>query len=185
MTATPNVLSATSTRRPGHFTYTNSFTGRDVLADEAGAVADAFGLDADEVWGAGVFEAAYANLSTTRIETVDGVASDVVVPSINGSGSSSCTSTSSRRCRQSAGTPPATTKPSSSPRTTSMIFAEYDPLDVVQWDFYVLPRRQIEALGQKSLGLATLARVAGDAIPFDQLSACVDHAYAIETSSEN
>ncbi|MFV0535678.1 MAG: MobF family relaxase [Cumulibacter sp.] len=49
-------------------------------ADEAGVVADALGLDVDEVWGEGVFEAASANLVTTEMRVVDGQAVEQVVP---------------------------------------------------------------------------------------------------------
>ena len=48
-------------------------------SDEAGTVADALGLDVDEVWGEGVYEAAYANLFTTQVNEVDdGVVEEVV-----------------------------------------------------------------------------------------------------------
>ncbi|MFF3979626.1 hypothetical protein [Streptomyces sp. NPDC001828] len=49
----------------------------------------------------------------------------------------------------------------------------YDPLDVSQWSFYVLPGPEVEALAQDSLGLATLSRVAGLPVPFDGLAARV------------
>jgi hypothetical protein len=68
---------------------------------------------------------------------------------------------------------------------TATSHQEYDPLDVAQWDFYVLPRRQVEALNYKSLGLPTLTDIAGSPSAFDELAACIDHAYATETSSKS
>ncbi|MET9604135.1 hypothetical protein ABZZ17_03605 [Streptomyces sp. NPDC006512] len=51
--------------------------------------------------------------------------------------------------------------------------AAYDPLDLGQWSFYVLPGPRVEALAQTSLGLATLSRLAGPSVPFDALAARV------------
>lgn len=49
----------------------------------------------------------------------------------------------------------------------------YDPLDVDQWDFYVISRSDIEQLGQRSMGLATVSRLGGQAVKFDKLGAQV------------
>jgi hypothetical protein len=54
---------------------------------------------------------------------------------------------------------------------------DYDPLDVGQWNFYVLPRTQVEALSYKSLGLATLTAAAGPPIPYARLADHIDRAY--------
>ncbi|PRZ34820.1 conjugative relaxase-like TrwC/TraI family protein [Antricoccus suffuscus] len=51
-----------------------------IRADEAGRVAAAFGLDADAVWGDGVFANAYANLTETVQREADGQVRDVVQP---------------------------------------------------------------------------------------------------------
>lgn len=56
---------------------------------------------------------------------------------------------------------------------TAMTHDSYEPLDVAQWDFYVLPRTVLEQLGQKSLGLATLQRLAGDKITYAELASAV------------
>ncbi|MFJ5806517.1 hypothetical protein [Streptomyces sp. NPDC093093] len=51
--------------------------------------------------------------------------------------------------------------------------AGYDPLEVSQWSFYVMPGPQVEALAQDSLGLATLRRLAGTPVAFEALAARV------------
>lgn len=53
---------------------------------------------------------------------------------------------------------------------TATSHAEYDPLDVDQWEFYVASRRAIETLGYASVGLSTLRRVADGPLPFGELA---------------
>ena len=52
---------------------------------------------------------------------------------------------------------------------TAKSHAEYDPLSVQQWSFYVAGRRAIEAQAGASMGLATLARIAGDPVTYSLL----------------
>ena len=59
---------------------------------------------------------------------------------------------------------------------TALQHDRYNPLDVHQWDFYVLPRISIERLGSKSIGLATLRRFAGAPTPYESLSLAITHA---------
>lgn len=53
---------------------------------------------------------------------------------------------------------------------------EYDPLTVSQWRFYVAGRASIEDQAGASMGLATLARVAGDPMPYSGLSDAITDA---------
>lgn len=62
---------------------------------------------------------------------------------------------------------------------------DYDPLDVEQWEFYVLSRQQVEALGYKSLGLSTLTSAAGQPIRYDQLATLIDRAGRTESDAAN
>lgn len=57
---------------------------------------------------------------------------------------------------------------------------EYDPLAVSQWQFYVAGRQAIENLAGASMGLSTLARVAGDPVLYSGLRDAI--AAAAETS---
>jgi hypothetical protein len=52
---------------------------------------------------------------------------------------------------------------------TAKTHAEYDPLNVDQWEFFVVARNEVEGLNYKSIGLSTLAAVAGQAIVFTDL----------------
>lgn len=61
---------------------------------------------------------------------------------------------------------------------TATTHAEYDPLSVAQWSFYVAGRRAIEAQGGASMGLVTLARVAGDPVPYALLGDAIEEAAA-------
>jgi hypothetical protein len=49
----------------------------------------------------------------------------------------------------------------------------YDPLDVSQWDFYVLPRSRVELIGYRSIGLARITSEA-QRVGFDELAAAID-----------
>jgi hypothetical protein len=53
---------------------------------------------------------------------------------------------------------------------TATNHAEYDPLDVAQWEFYVLPRQAIVTLGQRSIGLATLTGITGGPLTYKGLA---------------
>ena len=46
----------------------------------------------------------------------------------------------------------------------------YDALDLEQWSFWVLPRSEVEATGQRSLGLPRVQSLAGDAVPYGELA---------------
>ncbi|MFC1417813.1 hypothetical protein [Streptacidiphilus cavernicola] len=46
----------------------------------------------------------------------------------------------------------------------------YNPLDIGQWLFHVLPAPRVEALGQASLGLTALRRLSGDPVPYAELA---------------
>ena len=58
---------------------------------------------------------------------------------------------------------------------------EYDPLAVSQWRFYVASRADVEARAGAQMGLATLVRVAGDPVTYEELREAV--AAAAERSS--
>lgn len=53
----------------------------------------------------------------------------------------------------------------------------YDPLDVSQWDFYVLPRSRVESIGYRSSGLTRIKSVT-QRVSFDGLAAAIDQAAA-------
>ncbi|PRY50935.1 hypothetical protein BCF74_13716 [Knoellia remsis] len=59
----------------------------------------------------------------------------------------------------------------------------FDPLCVEQWDFHVVPRTMIEALGQRSLGLGTVRRLSGGSVPFERLGSTI-RALAMEEERE-
>jgi hypothetical protein len=46
----------------------------------------------------------------------------------------------------------------------------YDPLDVGQWEFYALSRREVEERGARSIGLRSLRVLAGAPTPYDGLA---------------
>ena len=52
----------------------------------------------------------------------------------------------------------------------------YDPLDVRQWSFYVVPRSRISALGQKSVGLARVQTLSGGPAAWSELKGAVTNA---------
>lgn len=64
---------------------------------------------------------------------------------------------------------------------TALSHEEYDPLDVVQWRFYVAPRIVIAARVGARMGLATLTRIAGEPVQYDDLYARI-HAAATDSN---
>lgn len=54
--------------------------------------------------------------------------------------------------------------------------ASYDPLDVTQWSFWVLPRQVVEATGQKSLALSRVSALAGAPVAYGELAGAVSAA---------
>lgn len=60
---------------------------------------------------------------------------------------------------------------------TAELHADYDPLDVSQWDLYVLPRFRVESIGQRSIGLARI-KSETQRVGFDGLAAAIDQAAA-------
>ncbi len=52
---------------------------------------------------------------------------------------------------------------------TAVTHDDYDALDISQWEFYVARRDAIEAQGGASMGLPTLAKVAGPPVSFSAL----------------
>lgn len=61
---------------------------------------------------------------------------------------------------------------------TAKTHAEYDPLSLAQWSFYVAGRRAIEAQAGASMGLVTLARIAGEPVPHSLLGDMIKRAAA-------
>ncbi|HON74216.1 MAG TPA: hypothetical protein PLQ23_03575, partial [Dermatophilaceae bacterium] len=55
---------------------------------------------------------------------------------------------------------------------------EYDPLDVTQWQFYVVPRARLEALGQGSLSLWRLRSLVAAPVPYNGLAEAISTAAA-------
>lgn len=56
----------------------------------------------------------------------------------------------------------------------------YDPLQVSQWTFYVTGRAAIAARRGAQMGLATLARVAGQPVDYSELSGAISVAATVE-----
>jgi hypothetical protein len=56
---------------------------------------------------------------------------------------------------------------------TARDHAAYNPLDLAQWTFWVLPRRIVEATGQKSLALSRVEFLAGAPVSCDGLAEAV------------
>lgn len=50
---------------------------------------------------------------------------------------------------------------------------DYDPLDVAQWEFYVVPRASIEATGYGSIGLSTLRSLSDGPVDYADLTDAV------------
>jgi len=60
---------------------------------------------------------------------------------------------------------------------------DYDPLDVRQWDFFVLPAAALVELGCASLGLAAVMRYAGQPIAFAALDDAIRAAAQVRAAS--
>jgi hypothetical protein len=58
--------------------------------------------------------------------------------------------------------------------------AKYDPLDIDQWEFYVLPASAIVEAGARSLSLASLVRYEAGPIAWEDLAAAVTNADVTE-----
>lgn len=56
---------------------------------------------------------------------------------------------------------------------TATTHDDYDPLDVSQWSFYVVPSAAIEATGYKTIGLPTLLNLVDGPTEYHQLSAAI------------
>jgi hypothetical protein len=56
---------------------------------------------------------------------------------------------------------------------TARDHASYDPLDLAQWKFWVLPRRIVEAINQKSLALSRVESLAGASVSYEALPEAV------------
>lgn len=61
---------------------------------------------------------------------------------------------------------------------TARDHTSYDPLDVEQWTFWVLPRATVEATGQKSLALSRVEKLAEAPVSYSGLEAAVRAAAA-------
>lgn len=61
---------------------------------------------------------------------------------------------------------------------TARDHGSYDPLDVEQWTFWVIPRAIVEATGQKSLALSRVEQLAEAPVPYSGLAAAVRAAAA-------
>lgn len=53
---------------------------------------------------------------------------------------------------------------------TAQDHADYDPLDVDQWEFYVSSRAAVEGLGQKAVSLAALRTIASGPVGYSTLA---------------
>lgn len=61
---------------------------------------------------------------------------------------------------------------------TAQTHDEYNPLDVAQWQFYVVPRAEIEALGFKAIGLASLIKLTDGPVTYADLSDAIIRAHS-------
>lgn len=59
---------------------------------------------------------------------------------------------------------------------TAQTHEAYDPLDVGQWDFYVLSRDAVVATTYRSLSLPTLLKLTGGPIPYGDLAGAIEAA---------
>ncbi len=62
---------------------------------------------------------------------------------------------------------------------TAVTHDSYEPLDVDQWNFYVVSRDAIIALGQSSVGLSTVIRLSGGPSSYADLSVAVTRATTV------
>jgi hypothetical protein len=67
---------------------------------------------------------------------------------------------------------------------TATTHEEYNPLDVIQWDFYVIARDVLAATGQGSLGLRRVCALAGEAVTFKALGEAIENAAADPNRSQ-
>jgi hypothetical protein len=51
---------------------------------------------------------------------------------------------------------------------------DYDPMDTRQWQFYVVAGSQVAATGQRSMGLNTVAKLAGSPVAYPELGAVIE-----------
>ncbi|MGY1988044.1 hypothetical protein ACI792_17640 [Blastococcus sp. SYSU DS0669] len=65
---------------------------------------------------------------------------------------------------------------------TTRDHASYDPLDLAQWTYWVLPRRTVEETGQKSLALSRVEALAGKAVSHNGLAEAVHAAWEPRSS---
>ena len=59
---------------------------------------------------------------------------------------------------------------------TATSHEEYNPLDVNQWDFYVMPQHVLAATGQASMALSRVRALAGEAVEFANLREAINAA---------
>ena len=59
---------------------------------------------------------------------------------------------------------------------TAITHEAYDPLDINQWEFYVLSRESVVATTYKSLSLPALLRLTGGPIAYDELAVAIEGA---------
>jgi hypothetical protein len=65
---------------------------------------------------------------------------------------------------------------------TATTHEEYNPLDVSQWDFYVMARDVLAATGQGSLGLSRVRALSGEAVTFQALGESIETARQTRTA---
>jgi len=58
---------------------------------------------------------------------------------------------------------------------TATRHGDYDALDVGGWEFYAVPRDALAELGQASVGLGTVRRLAGGPVPYVALGAQIEY----------
>lgn len=66
---------------------------------------------------------------------------------------------------------------------TAQSHAEYNPLDVDQWAFYVLPRSTIERLGHNSISLPTLKTLTESSVTYAGLAEAITAASAANATN--